>query len=181
MPFKLFRTVVLATALGSASLCLGTPAWADAASDSAAAVKMASAITTSTDFVNTAAWGDKFEIDSSNLALGKSADQRVKDFATALIADHSKSSNELLNAAKAAGLSVTPPVAHDPRHQPMIDALTQIDGKDFDAQYLDDQLHAHEEAVALFTAYSNQGDNAKLKDFATKLFSAGSSLIFGES
>ena len=43
------------------------------------------------------------------------------------------------------------------------------DGPAFDKAYVEAQLKGHEETVALFQAYANGGDNARIKQFAKDL------------
>ena len=63
----------------------------------------------------------------------------------------------------AAGMPVPPP-ALNAKHQEM---LTAVQGApDFDAAYVNTQLMAHQEAVALFTSYSSSGDVPQLASFA---------------
>ena len=143
-------------------------AFAQNADDPATVLKAMSAVTTAPDFVNAASYSDKFEIDSSNLAQGNTTNKAVMDFAKQMIADHSKASEELRNTAKADGLAVTPPPALDARRQAMIDVLTPLKEAQFDAKYIEFQTHAHKEGVALFTAYSSNGDKPELKAFAAK-------------
>jgi len=120
-----------------------------------------------TEFATTAASSDMFEIQSSELAQQKAADAGVKSFAQQMIADHTKASNELKAAAAKAGVS--PPSTMMPKHADMLDQVSSAgDGKAFDKQYVTAQLMGHEEAVALFTAYSENGDQPDLKAFAAK-------------
>jgi len=46
--------------------------------------------------------------------------------------------------------------------------LAKLSGKDFDSTYDQMQKQAHQEAVALFEAYSQNGDNPDLKQWAAK-------------
>jgi putative membrane protein len=53
-----------------------------------------------------------------------------------------------------------------PRHQQMLASLTTA--PDFDAAYVGAQVAAHQEAVALFSNYSSNGDNPPLVAFARR-------------
>ena len=116
------------------------------------------------EFVTKAASGGQFEVLSSKMAVEKATKAECKALAEKLIADHSKANNELKAAATKAGL--VPPTGLSPRHEKMLADLKAA--KDFDAAYLDMQVKAHTEAVALFTAASATLKDAGLKEFATK-------------
>jgi putative membrane protein len=50
----------------------------------------------------------------------------------------------------------------------MLDKLNKKTGADFDQLYIDDQVSAHDEAIELFKDYAQNGDDAKVKQFATQ-------------
>ena len=108
-----------------------------------------------------AAVGDIFEIQSSQLAAER-ADGPTKAFASQMITDHQKTSNEL----KAMVQDI--PTALDSSHQKMLDKLVGLNGADFTKQYQSDQVSAHKDAVSLFQRYVKGGDNTALKDWAGK-------------
>jgi putative membrane protein len=119
---------------------------------------------TTPDFVQEAAISDMFEIQSSKIASVKLSGPE-KEFADQMVADHSKTTNELTGQAKPDNISV--PSAMDSSHQKMLDKLTSLNGDDFRKQYFSDQVRAHKDAVSLFERYGKGGDNAKLKDWAS--------------
>ena len=51
----------------------------------------------------------------------------------------------------------------------MIDALNSASAADVDKTYVDQQVTAHKDALALMTAYATGGDTAQLKDAAGKI------------
>ena len=122
------------------------------------------------DFTKNAAISSMFEIQSSQLALTKSGDGEVKQFAQQMITDHQKADADLKAAVTAAGQNPAAlPTALDKKHQEMLDKLNRDDsGKSFDTDYTDMQHKAHEHAVKLFRAYAEKGDSAPLRDFAGK-------------
>ena len=120
------------------------------------------------EFVTMAASSDMFEIQSGTVAQEKAQSAEVKEFAAMMVADHTKSSEELLAAVQESGLDITPPGAMAAKHQEQLDALNADNVTDFDAAYIDAQVAAHEEALALMKSYSEGGDNEALKAHATK-------------
>ncbi len=118
------------------------------------------------EFVTMAASSDMFEIQSSTAALEKAQSAEVKEFAQMMITDHTKSSQDLLAAVQASGLDITPPGAMVEKHKEPFDAMNAANVPDFDAAYIDAQVAAHEEAMALMQSYAEGGDNEPLKAHA---------------
>lgn len=121
------------------------------------------------DFVNKVAISDMFEIQSSQLALSKQADEDTKPFAQKMVQDHQKTSSELKAVVEGSIVKLTLPTTMDSEHQQMLNDLQAKDGKDFDQSYDQIQVKAHRDVVALFEAYSTKGgDNPELKSWASK-------------
>jgi putative membrane protein len=146
------RTIIVAAVLAALSAS-GAIAQQRASPDAAAFAKKAAAANT-------------FEIQSSKLAAERSRSAEVKSFARQMIADHGKAGREFKVAVKAAGISPPPPERPDPRQKAILSNLRKTLGTMFDQAYVDAQLQAHEEAVALFQRYAQNGRNQPLKAFA---------------
>ena len=122
------------------------------------------------DFVKEVAISDMFELETSRLATTQ-GNAETKKFAEQMVADHTKTSNELKSAV--GGNTATPiPNAMDSSHQQKLDRLKTMQGADFDREYRSQQVTAHENAVSLFKRYSSGGDDAKLKAWATQTLPA---------
>jgi putative membrane protein len=140
--------LLLSSAAAAVALAIGLPALA---ADSAQ------------DFVDKAASGGMFEVDSSKIAQDKSQDQSVKDFAQKMIHDHGAANAKLKTLAGEQKLKV--PAELDAKHKTDLDALQNA--KDaVDKPYVQMQREAHSDAVKLFESYAKDGDNAQLKAFA---------------
>jgi putative membrane protein len=120
------------------------------------------------DFVNKAAIGNKFEIDSSTLALQKQLSDNTKNFAHMMVADHTFVGDKLKEAIGVAKLDITPPEELDDKHQKTMNELKAATPQAFENMYIRAQIDAHDEAVVLFKSYSDRGDNYELKRFATE-------------
>ena len=118
------------------------------------------------DFVNKVAISDMFEIQSSQRALSKQADEDTKPFAQKMVQDHQKTSSELKAVVEGSMVKLTLPATMDSEHQKMLIDLQAKDGKDFYRTYDQIQLNALQDAVALFESYSKNGDNPELKSWA---------------
>ena len=116
-------------------------------------------------FTKNAASSNTLEVETSRLALEKSKNGDVKQFAQMMIDDHTKAGENLKAAMKEAGLPA-PADKMAPKHKDMADNLRQVKDAKFDTEYVAVQLKAHEEAVNLFSKYAKSGDNKQLQQFA---------------
>ncbi len=120
------------------------------------------------DFIEQATIGGMYEIESSKLALNKSVNANVKKFAQSMIDDHKAADEKLKAAIDKSGLTnVKVPTALDADHQEEIDELAQKSEAEFDDEYIDDQVDAHQKTISLFEEYAKDGDNEALKQFAS--------------
>jgi len=119
------------------------------------------------EFAQGATMGDKFEVESSKLAIDRTKNTAVRQFAEMMIKDHSKSSEELRTKLESVHPSLLPPATLDEKNQKKLDELKAENGDKFDAAYIDAQTRAHNEAIELYSQYSKQGDVPLLKAFAT--------------
>ena len=122
--------------------------------------------TTDTCFAQQAAMSDLFEIRSSELALERSSNAAVKEFAQTIINDHKEASAKLKTRADALKLAL--PTDVDAPKLADLQALGVKKGEAFDRAYAAVQVNAHVDAVNLFTNYAAKGQNADLKAHATE-------------
>ena len=78
-----------------------------------------------------------FEIQSSELALQKATDAKVKDFAKMMVNDHRAASDKLKSTVQSAQLP--PPPTVDAKHEEDGEAPVRL-GREFDRAYVDAQL-----------------------------------------
>ncbi len=123
------------------------------------------------DFVLQVSASDLFEIESSKLALTK-GDEAIKAFAQQMITEHEKTSAELKALLSGGKVTGTPTTVLTDDHKEEIDGLAKLNGAEFNEEYVDDQVDAHEDAVDLFKRYAEGGDNAELKAWAAKTLPA---------
>lgn len=117
---------------------------------------------TTQEFVKTVASSDMFEIETSRVVNERSQSQDVQNFAAAMIRDHGKTSSELKDAVDKALL----PSSMNPDHQKKLDELRAEKGAQMNEMYKKQQIQAHQDAISLFEAYSQRGDNPALKQWA---------------
>ena len=136
------------------------------ASIALARIPTASAADSAQEFVNQAAVGGLFEIESGGLARTTSENPDLRAFAMMLEADHRKANARLKEVAT--GEKLTVPTSLDAAHAAKLKDLKATKAG-FDAKFLDQQQDAHEQAIALFKSYAGGGENKPLKALATDM------------
>lgn len=118
------------------------------------------------DFATKAAVGGMTEVTLGKIALEKSSNAKIKDFATMMVTDHGKANAELMALAKTK--NITLPADVDADHQKKIDELKQKTGADFDKAYVDAMVDGHKKTLTLMQDEAKDGKDADLKAFAAK-------------
>jgi putative membrane protein len=116
------------------------------------------------DFVDQAASGGMFEVQSSELALERSQNADVQAFAETMIADHTENNEALMAIAQEQGLTVPEEIAGPPADH--MQAVEAAEGDDFDSVYVEHQVAAHQATVELFQTYAESGDVEPLVAYA---------------
>ena len=119
------------------------------------------------DFVTRASIGNLFAIAESQLALDRTNDPRVTNFARWLVEDHGRAEEALQAAADGSGAKV--PAVLDQDHQARMMALRSKSGADFNKVYVADQYEMHSNALTLYADYMLLGNNEKLRALAIKM------------
>ena len=130
----------------------------------------AQSVTDPAAFAAAAASSNMFEIESSELALDKASSDDAKAFAQQMIDDHTAAGEKMKAAAEGDG--VVPPAAMAEKEQAQLEKLQSAEGEAFDEAYLAAQVAAHDEAVALFTSFSESGQESALRSFAAETLPA---------
>lgn len=116
-------------------------------------------------FVTKAGQDGMTEVALAKLALEKSKNEKVRDFADRMVKDHGKANAELTGIAGKKGY--TTPKQLDAEHQAMVAELKGRSGTTFDAAYSQHMQMAHDKAIALFEVGSTSSD-ADVAAFAQK-------------
>jgi len=119
------------------------------------------------EFVKRAALSDMFELQSSEMAAIK-ANAPTRSFAAMMNAEHQKTSSELGLIVKGRAANLPLPPRLDRIHQNEIDKLNGLEGNSFSRRYQAIQIKAHKSAVALFSAYAQNGTDITLRSWAAK-------------
>ena len=119
------------------------------------------------DFVKEAATSDMLEIEAAKIAQQKGNDAEKK-FAGQMIADHTKTSEEIKGLVTSGQVKAEVPTALNDSAKSKLDKLRTAKPDDFAAIYDPMQVDAHQDAVSLFERYAKGGDNKMLQAWAEK-------------
>jgi len=117
-------------------------------------------------FAAAAAAAGLAEVGSSRLALERAQNQDLRKFAQQMIDDHTRANQELTSLAGMKGITL--PARLDVKDLATGEALACEQGEKFDRCYAKQQLVAHMEAVALFKAESEHGQDPEIKAWASR-------------
>ena len=107
-------------------------------------------------FVKTAAQDGMAEVGLAKLALKKSSNNDVKQFAQKMEQDHEQANEVLASIAKSKGLTL--PHKLDAKHEDMMKSLSTKSGAAFDSAYAEHMAKGHSQAVALFQGAAKSSD-----------------------
>jgi len=129
----------------------------------------AQAVTNAEEFAQELKSAGQFEIESSVLALQRTKDEAIRQFAQKMIHDHTEAAGKLTETLKQANLP-EPAYGQDAEHKDLFNTLFVAEQEpQFVAQYVQDQIQGHEKVVALIEAYLKDGDNEALKQYASTI------------
>ncbi|WOB10123.1 DUF4142 domain-containing protein [Piscinibacter gummiphilus] len=119
------------------------------------------------DFMKQAAQNGAAEIEASKLALQKAQRSDVKAFAEKMVADHTKTSDELKQLAAAKKVSL--PDGPSMKQKGELKMISAGDDAKFDERYAKNfGVKAHEETIKLFEEAAKSATDAEVKAFAQK-------------
>jgi putative membrane protein len=159
-----------ALTIAAATLLFSTPAFAQSVGEKTGVNSTLGISPTTADFVKEAAISDMTEIAAAQVGQERGNAQE-KAFATQMIADHTKTSEQLKSMAPADAKAAIP-TALDSSSQSKIDKLKNAKPDDFSSDFDAMQVSAHKDAVSLFERYAKGGEDPKLKDWAGKTLPA---------
>ncbi|GAA4501618.1 hypothetical protein GCM10023158_28350 [Gluconacetobacter tumulicola] len=166
--FMTYRTALTATGAAVLVLLAGAgPVQAQSVGERSGVNSLLGVSPSTDDFVRTVALSDMFEIQSAKLAQERSMDASVKAFADRMLKDHQATTAQLKEAIAGRAGIAAPPAVLDQSHETKLNQLRNLKGLGFDRQYRTEQIAAHEDAVSLFTRYSEGKEDQALRDFAT--------------
>ena len=117
------------------------------------------------NFVMTAAQSDQYEILAAQAATVQALDPRVQAFAQRMIQDHTRLTDDLRQAAVAAGLP-SPKSGLSSDQAALLSSLQSLRGAEFDKTYARQQVLAHTQAVVVHESFADAGADPSLRKAA---------------
>ncbi|RZL09453.1 MAG: DUF4142 domain-containing protein [Pedobacter sp.] len=143
--------------------------------DSAAAVGGSSSPTNETNeskidddgtaFMKEAALGSSMEIELGKYAMQNSQNDKVKEFAAKMVADHTIAKSDLLKIGQSSGILL--PTEYPADVKAHMEEMMKLKGSAFDDHYVNMMVKDHAKTITLFKTAESLKDDA-LKDYATK-------------
>lgn len=118
------------------------------------------------EFINEAAQDGLAEVQLGQLASERAASDAVKQFGQRMVQDHTQVNNQLQQLATQKG--VTLPKTLNNENQQVKQRLSKLSGAQFDREYMNHMVQAHEKDVAAFESQAQQGQDADVKAFAAQ-------------
>jgi putative membrane protein len=118
-------------------------------------------------FVMDAAHGGMAEVRLGQLALQRSTNPQVKQFAQRMIQEHTQANTELMRLTTQKGINA--PTDVGPKYQAAMMRLMQLSGANFDQAYMNEAgVNAHLESTAVYQRQAALGQDPDLKAFASR-------------
>jgi len=156
--------------LAAVALLLSTTAFAQSVGEKTGVNSALGISPTTADFVKEVAMSDMTEIAAAKIGQER-GNAEEKAFSAQMIADHTKTSEEL-KAMVPADAKAAIPAALDSSSQSKIDKLKNAKPDDFSSEFDSMHVSAHKDAVSLFERYAKGGEDAKLKGWSDKTLPA---------
>ena len=115
-------------------------------------------------FVKKALEGSMAEVEMGKLALQKSSDDQVKQFAQRMVDDHGKMLDQLKPVAEQLGVKV--PDGPSKGQKKKMDKLQALSGDAFDQAYIKDMVKDHKSDASEFKQEAQSTQNPQLKQLA---------------
>lgn len=120
------------------------------------------------DFMTTAASSSMMEVEAGKLAQQRATNPQVKEFAAMMVKDHTAANQELMNIAGSKNITLPDSMSND--HMGHMRDLRDLQGAEFDREYMDMMVSAHEKDISMFedVAEDENFEDAEVRAFASK-------------
>ena len=117
-------------------------------------------------FVMEAGQLSMMEVELGRLAVERGSSPGVKQYGQEMVEDHTRANQELMQLAMQKKVEL--PTEMSSQNTALMERLSGLSGKSFDAAYKQAMIDSHKQAIALFQAQSQQGQDPQLKAWATQ-------------
>ncbi|HEX8333783.1 MAG TPA: DUF4142 domain-containing protein [Segetibacter sp.] len=104
------------------------------------------------------------EIDAANLALNKSTNTAVRNYAQHMITEHTTAQTDLKSLGTSVGFMVNDTL--DPVHMTIRTHLASLSGNQFDSAYMHSQINDHEVTMLNFRNEQSNGQHREVRNYA---------------
>ena len=116
-------------------------------------------------FLAGAAGAQQAEITLSRMAMERSGNDAVKQFAQRMLQDHTKAGQEVSKLAESLGMSLTETRTKQRRRSP--EKFSQLSGAAFDQAYIKHELSDHKKTVAEFAKKGKAIKHPQIREWAS--------------
>ena len=117
-------------------------------------------------FVMQAGQLSMMEVELGRLAVQRGSSPAVKQYGQEMVEEHTRANQELMQLVMQKQVEM--PTEMSTQNTAMIDQLSGLSGSSFDTAYKQAMIDSHNQAIALFQAQSQQGQDPQLKAWATQ-------------
>ncbi|MEG4625911.1 DUF4142 domain-containing protein [Microcoleus sp. w1-18aA5] len=118
------------------------------------------------NFVMQAGQLGMLEVELGRLAVQRGSSAGVKQYGQEMVEEHTQANQELMQVATQKGVKL--PTEISSQNTALMDRLSGLSGTSFDTAYKQAMIDSHTQAIALFQAQSQQGQDPDLKAWATQ-------------
>lgn len=104
------------------------------------------------------------EVKLGELARDYAWHNDVKQLGRKLMQDHNEANRKLAEMARNAGIGTSDQM--DLQHQQIEDRLLELEGDEFDREFLRAQLNDHQRMISLFEREASEGEDPDIRKFA---------------
>ena len=117
-------------------------------------------------FVMQAGQLSMMEVELGRLAVQRGSSAGVKQYGQEMVEEHTRANQELMQLVMQKQVEL--PTEMSTQNTATIDRLSELSGTSFDTAYKQAMIDSHNQAIALFQAQSQQGQDPQLKAWATQ-------------
>lgn len=117
-------------------------------------------------FMHETAMAGVAEVLLGQIALQRASNEEVKQFAHAIVNDHTVADQQLRNIAEKKNVNL--PVLPDEERKTLADRLSRLKGSAFDRQYMSAMVEGHQKTVESFKEQAERGQDLEVRAFADR-------------
>ncbi|MEG4144987.1 DUF4142 domain-containing protein [Microcoleus sp. Pol12B5] len=118
------------------------------------------------NFVMQAGQLGMLEVELGRLAVQRGSSAGVKQYGQEMVEEHTRANQELMQLVMQKQVEL--PTEMSTQNTALMDRLSGLSGTSFDTAYKQAMIESHNQAIALFQAQSQQGQDPDLKAWATQ-------------